>query len=275
MQIVQYDEVQFTKTEAVLRGMGLDLSQLATGPLRLAIGTQTARVDVTTDGVMPENLGFGAQQLFRAPTVFNYYPADYTLAGGNIGRAFRQLRVGPAAYADVAPLSTRQQFEIVKAHGAVRSPSHFRHRNTTRTSEQVIYQFHPEVAHTPRGREIIRNFLYEICHCAMDWTMGSFIDPERQAAVRRVEEVLDGRDGVFAARWSATLAERWGDLDQSVLVVRPAIAPGRARTLVDPHRTTGDSTAAIETPRRRHSWRKNRKYSSPIGDHGLTTATRR
>jgi GMP synthase (glutamine-hydrolysing) len=37
-------------------------------------------------------------------------------------------------------------------------------------------QFHPEVAHTPRGREILQNFLFHICHCAMDWTMGSFIE---------------------------------------------------------------------------------------------------
>jgi len=40
--------------------------------------------------------------------------------------------------------------------------------------------------------------------------------------------------------------ERWGDLDQAVVVVRPATAPGRARTLVDPHRLTGDPTAAID-----------------------------
>ena len=37
-------------------------------------------------------------------------------------------------------------------------------------------QFHPEVVHTPRGKELIANFLYEICGCKMDWTMGSFID---------------------------------------------------------------------------------------------------
>jgi len=40
--------------------------------------------------------------------------------------------------------------------------------------------------------------------------------------------------------------ERWGDLDQAVVVVRSATAPGRARTLVDPHRITGDPTAAID-----------------------------
>jgi len=37
-------------------------------------------------------------------------------------------------------------------------------------------QFHPEVAHTPLGQEIIRNFLFAICGCQPTWTPGSFID---------------------------------------------------------------------------------------------------
>src|SRR5437016_6455154 len=45
-------------------------------------------------------------------------------------------------------------------------------------------QFHPEVAHTPCGREILQNFLYHICQCAMDWTMDSFIE-EACARVRK------------------------------------------------------------------------------------------
>ena len=49
-------------------------------------------------------------------------------------------------------------------------------------------QFHPEVAHTPRGREILQNFVYHICHCAMDWTMGSFIE---EACVRVRKQVRD------------------------------------------------------------------------------------
>jgi len=38
--------------------------------------------------------------------------------------------------------------------------------------------FHPEVAHTPRGGEIINNFLFSICGCRPDWTPGHFIDQE-------------------------------------------------------------------------------------------------
>ncbi len=37
-------------------------------------------------------------------------------------------------------------------------------------------QFHPEVVHTPRGKELLENFVYEICGAQPDWTMGSFIE---------------------------------------------------------------------------------------------------
>ncbi len=37
-------------------------------------------------------------------------------------------------------------------------------------------QFHPEVVHTPRGKELIENFIFEICGAPPDWTMGSYIE---------------------------------------------------------------------------------------------------
>ncbi len=45
-------------------------------------------------------------------------------------------------------------------------------------------QFHPEVAHTPRGGEILENFLFAICDCTPDWTPGHFIEQ----ALRRIRE---------------------------------------------------------------------------------------
>jgi GMP synthase (glutamine-hydrolysing) len=36
-------------------------------------------------------------------------------------------------------------------------------------------QFHPEVTHTPRGADILRNFLYGICSCRGDWQMSDFV----------------------------------------------------------------------------------------------------
>ena len=37
-------------------------------------------------------------------------------------------------------------------------------------------QFHPEVAHTPQGKTILRNFAYNICGCRGNWTIGNFIN---------------------------------------------------------------------------------------------------
>ena len=53
-------------------------------------------------------------------------------------------------------------------------------------------QFHPEVAHTPKGTRILKNFLSRICGCEPTWTMSSFVEK----TVREVRERV-GRDRVI------------------------------------------------------------------------------
>ncbi len=72
-------------------------------------------------------------------------------------------------------------------------------------------QFHPEVAHTPRGAEVLGNFLFHICGCDGDWSMASFVD-ECTAAVRaQVGEegrVICGLSGGVDSSVAAALIHR-------------------------------------------------------------------
>jgi len=75
-------------------------------------------------------------------------------------------------------------------------------------------QFHPEVAHTPRGKEILQNFLFHICHCAMDWTMGSFIEDACARVRKQVGDqkvVLGLSGGVDSSVTAALLHKAIGD----------------------------------------------------------------
>src|SRR5207245_3797675 len=75
-------------------------------------------------------------------------------------------------------------------------------------------QFHPEVAHTPRGKEILHNFLFHICHCAMDWTMGSFIEEACDRVRKQVgnqKVVLGLSGGVDSSVTAALLHKAIGD----------------------------------------------------------------
>jgi GMP synthase (glutamine-hydrolysing) len=71
-------------------------------------------------------------------------------------------------------------------------------------------QFHPEVVHTPSGREVLRNFLFGVCRCTPSWTPGSFI-AEATEGIRA--QVGDGRvicalSGGVDSAVAATLVHR-------------------------------------------------------------------
>lgn len=67
-------------------------------------------------------------------------------------------------------------------------------------------QFHPEVTHTPLGKNILKNFAVRIAGCSQDWTMSSFLMEEEQ----RIREVVDSKKAICALS---------GGVDSSVAAV--------------------------------------------------------
>ncbi len=80
-------------------------------------------------------------------------------------------------------------------------------------------QFHPEVAHTPEGKTMLRNFLFRICGCDKAWTMKSFIG-------RAMEEIREevGEKGVILGLS--------GGVDSSVTAVLLHKAIGKRLTCI-------------------------------------------
>jgi len=87
--------------------------------------------------------------------------------------------------------------------------------------EKNLYavQFHPEVMHTQEGTKMISNFLYNVCNCAGDWKMDSFVE-------KTIEEI---REKVGNGKVLCALS---GGVDSSVAAVLLSKAVGSQLTCV-------------------------------------------
>ena len=125
------------------------------------------------------------------------------------------------------------ELDVWMSHGdhVTRLPEGFRQTATTggvvtaiENADRKIFglQFHPEVAHTPLGKEILRNFLFEICDCRGDWTAASFIKEEIEkirSLVGETDNVVCGLSGGVDSTVAATLVhEAIGDRQTCIFV---------------------------------------------------------
>ncbi len=63
--------------------------------------------------------------------------------------------------------------------------------------EKGIYgvQFHPEVTHTEEGKNLLHNFLFDICHCTGDWNMSAYAE----TAIRQIRDAVGESGTVLLA----------------------------------------------------------------------------
>ena len=114
------------------------------------------------------------------------------------------------------------ELDVWMSHGdhVTTLPEGFRQTATTgevvtaiENDERKIYavQFHPEVSHTPLGKEVLRNFLFNICSCKGDWTSKQFIAEEVEkirAIVGETDNVVCGLSGGVDSTVAAVLVQQ-------------------------------------------------------------------
>jgi GMP synthase (glutamine-hydrolysing) len=71
-------------------------------------------------------------------------------------------------------------------------------------------QFHPEVVHTPRGKEMLSNFVHGVCGCGGEWTMRNYVDQAVAQLRQQVggERVILGLSGGVDSSVAAALLHR-------------------------------------------------------------------
>ncbi len=101
-------------------------------------------------------------------------------------------------------------------------------------------QFHPEVAHTPHGRDMLRNFAYRVCGCIGDWTPGTIVEQ----AVEQIKDRVGGghvvcglSGGVDSAVAAALIGRAVGDQLTCIFVDTGLLRQGEAEQVIQ---TFGD-----------------------------------
>jgi GMP synthase (glutamine-hydrolysing) len=96
--------------------------------------------------------------------------------------------------------------------------------------------FHPEVAHTPHGAQLLRNFTHKVCGCRGDWTMAGFREAQKtkiRAEVGAGRVVCGLSGGVDSSVAAALIHEAIGDQLTCIFVDHGVLRAGEAAQVVD------------------------------------------
>jgi len=138
------------------------------------------------------------------------------------------------------------EFQVWNSHGdrLTRLPTGFKTVAVTDNSPHAAIehrrkkmfglQFHPEVVHTPRGMEILGNFVHRICGCGRSWTMRNYIEQaveEIRQQVGRERVILGLSGGVDSSVAAALIHRAIGDQLTCIFVNNGVLRQGEAETV--------------------------------------------
>ena len=133
--------------------------------------------------------GNGSPEYSKAPALFREVPAE--------------LRVWASHGDDVSSVPPGFQIAATSATAPIAAME---------APDRQLYAllFHPEVAHTDHGTEILRNFAYRVCGCVGDWTIASFVEEATERIRQQVGsgKVVCGLSGGVDSTVAAMLIHR-------------------------------------------------------------------
>lgn len=108
----------------------------------------------------------------------------------------------------------------------------------TSNEEKQIYtlQFHPEVRHTDYGNDILRNFVFEVCHAENNWSMHNFIDMQIEkirATVGNNKVLLGLSGGVDSSVVAALLHKAIGDQLICMFIDHGLLRKGEGKSVME------------------------------------------
>ena len=165
------------------------------------------------------------------------------------GRAFVDVTGDCAITRDVWAPGAREQVWMSHGDRITRLPPGFRAVASSEGAPFALIaddarrfygtMFHPEVAHTPHGAQLLRNFTHGVCGCRGDWTMAGF----RAEAIGRIRaQVGSGRvvcglsGGVDSSVAAVLLHEAIGDQLTCIFVDHGLLRAGEAEQVVQTFR---------------------------------------
>ncbi len=194
------------------------------------------------------------------------------LSGGEVGNSTHR-EYGRAHLQDVnddklfATIGQGSQVWMSHADTIKRVPEHFTviartdnipvaaFKTDATFAKNTVYgiQFHPEVTHSVDGRQLLKNYVVDICSCQQDWTPAAFITEtvariKEQAGDKKVVMALSG--GVDSTVAATLIHKAIGDNLYCIFVDNGLLRKGEFQQVLDGYKHLGLNTKGIDARKR-------------------------